>query len=67
MSNIGFEKLFAVPLDESSNPLPWMKNWTNSKNSQPAPQETEITTYIVNSIDKTSNDDVDLLLNNFKL
>lgn len=40
------------------NPLPWMNNWLVSSNVQVAPQETEISSYLVGQIDSTisSND-----------
>lgn len=36
---------------EISNPLPWMDGWLVSDNVQVAPQETEITSYLVGQID----------------
>lgn len=50
---IGFEPLFAV----KSNPLPWINSWLNSDNVQVAPQETEITSYLVGAIDSEINTD----------
>ena len=37
---------------EISNPLPWMVSWLQSGNVQVAPQETEITSYMVGAINK---------------
>lgn len=34
-----------------NNPLPWMNNWLSSDNFAVAPQETEITSYLVGQID----------------
>lgn len=47
MKAVGFESLFkGIP-----NPLPWMSNWLVSSNVQVAPQETEISSYLVGQID----------------
>ncbi|MGL1902434.1 MAG: ribonucleotide-diphosphate reductase subunit beta [Fibrobacterales bacterium] len=45
MKAIGLEGLFPT----ESNPINWIKNWTESKNVQVAPQETEIESYKVGS------------------
>ena len=48
------------PFDVSSNPLPWMNNYLNSDNVQVAPQESEISSYLVGQIDaEVSADDFD--------
>lgn len=47
MSAIGFEK----PFSTTSNPLPWMDNYLKSDNVQVAPQESEISSYLVGQID----------------
>ncbi|PKI00303.1 class Ia ribonucleoside-diphosphate reductase subunit beta [Glaciecola sp. 33A] len=39
------------PFDIKSNPLPWMNNYLSSDNVQVAPQETEISSYLVGQID----------------
>jgi len=44
-----------------SNPLPWMRSWVTSDAVQPAPQETELSSYLVGQID--SSVDVDSLGN----
>lgn len=46
---LGLSKIIDGP---SSNPLPWTEAWISGKNVQVAPQETEITAYIVGGIDK---------------
>ncbi|MCV2884060.1 ribonucleotide-diphosphate reductase subunit beta [Aestuariibacter sp. AA17] len=51
MSVIGMGK----PFDISSNPLPWMNNYLNSDNYQVAPQEAEISSYLVGQIDSEVN------------
>ena len=35
------------------NPIPWMSSWLSSDNVQVAPQETEISSYLVGAIDST--------------
>lgn len=39
--------------DKCSNPLPWIDHWLDSDNVQVAPQETEITSYLVSAIDNS--------------
>ena len=52
LDEVLFKRLRAVKLDtvglsqSSVRHLPWMNNWLNEENSQPAPQETEITSYV---------------------
>jgi len=53
MKAIGLNPIF----DDRANPLPWINHWLDSDNVQVAPQETEITAYLVSAID--SNIDVD--------
>lgn len=53
MSAIGMGK----PFDISSNPLPWMNNHLNSDNVQVAPQESEISSYLVGQIDSAVSED----------
>lgn len=52
MSAIGLES----PYDVKSNPLPWMNSYLNSDNVQVAPQESEISSYLVGQIDSTVNE-----------
>ena len=47
MAAIGLGQPFSV----QSNPLPWMNNYLNSDNVQVAPQEAEISSYLVGQID----------------
>ncbi|MFT5675236.1 MAG: ribonucleoside-diphosphate reductase beta chain [Paraglaciecola sp.] len=51
MSAIGLGQ----PFDIKSNPLPWMNNYLNSDNVQVAPQESEISSYLVGQIDSEVN------------
>lgn len=56
MSAIGLGK----PYNVKSNPLPWMNNYLHSDNVQVAPQEAEISSYLVGQIDsEVSADDFD--------
>ncbi|MCG9696712.1 class Ia ribonucleoside-diphosphate reductase subunit beta [Shewanella sp. Isolate11] len=41
------------PYAEQSNPLPWMKNWLESDSVQVAPQEVEVSSYLVGQIDSS--------------
>ena len=47
MSAVGFEPAFPV----KQNPLPWMNSWLNSDHVQVAPQEVEVSSYLVGQID----------------
>ena len=47
MSAIGLGQPFAI----KDNPLPWMNNYLSSDNVQVAPQESEISSYLVGQID----------------
>lgn len=55
MAAIGLPAIF----ETKSNPIPWINTWLSSDNVQVAPQETEITTYLVGQID-SDLDNVDL-------
>ncbi|RRJ84119.1 class Ia ribonucleoside-diphosphate reductase subunit beta [Aestuariirhabdus litorea] len=48
MQQIGLTPKYQV----TNNPLPWMNTWLVSDNVQVAPQETEITSYLVGAIDR---------------
>lgn len=37
----------------SKNPIPWINNWLGSDNLQPAPQEVEISSYLVGQVNST--------------
>jgi ribonucleoside-diphosphate reductase beta chain len=62
MGALGLEPIF----DKRSNPLPWITNWLESDNVQVAPQETEITSYLVSAIDNNMEAD-DSDFGDFKL
>jgi len=55
---------FDAPFDIKSNPLPWMNAYLVSDNVQVAPQETEISSYLVGQVDSAVEaddfDDFDL-------
>lgn len=48
--NIGLGKIIDGP---KTTPLPWMKSWVTSDAVQVAPQETELSAYLVGQIDST--------------
>ncbi|WP_372737154.1 class Ia ribonucleoside-diphosphate reductase subunit beta [Neptunomonas sp.] len=60
MRALGFADLFPA----TQNPLPWMNAWLSSDNVQVAPQESEISSYLVgqidNQVDDSDFDDFDL-------
>jgi ribonucleoside-diphosphate reductase beta chain len=47
MKTIGYKPIFP----NTTNPLSWTEKYLSSKGSQPAPQETEILSYMVGSVD----------------
>ncbi|WP_425619752.1 class Ia ribonucleoside-diphosphate reductase subunit beta [Buchnera aphidicola] len=47
MKALGFDAIFK----KQSNPIPWINDWLNSDYIQNAPQETEISSYLVGQID----------------
>lgn len=53
MQAIGLNPLFA----QTSNPIPWINTWLVSDNVQVAPQESEISNYLVSQIDNSLSDD----------
>nr|WP_218057141.1 class Ia ribonucleoside-diphosphate reductase subunit beta [Gilliamella apicola] len=53
-----------LPFDTKSNPIPWINNWLVSDNVQVAPQEAEMSSYLVGQIDSEINEDD---LSDFKL
>jgi ribonucleoside-diphosphate reductase beta chain len=60
MTNIGLES----PYSGGANPLPWTTKWIAGSEVQVAPQETEITSYIVGGV---KNDVDDSTFNGFSL
>ncbi len=53
MLAIGFES----PFTTKQNPLPWMNSWLNSDNVQVAPQEVEVSSYLVGQVDSDVDTD----------
>lgn len=49
LRSLGFEEIF----ENRQNPLPWMNAWLSSDNVQVAPQESEISSYLVGQIDNS--------------
>lgn len=50
---------YAPEFDIKSNPIPWINNWLVSDNVQVAPQETEISSYLVGQINsKVDSEDL---------
>jgi ribonucleoside-diphosphate reductase beta chain len=67
ITNIRMAALNMKPIfKQTTNPLPWLNHWLDSDNVQVAPQETEITSYLVSAIDNTI-DAGDQDFNDFKL
>lgn len=50
---IGYKAIF----EHTENPLTWMDNWLNSSNVEVAPQETELTSYVIGGLDSNTSDD----------
>lgn len=53
MRAIGLPPVF----EQTSNPIPWINNWLSSDNVQVAPQETEITNYLINQVENSIDAD----------
>ena len=53
-----------LPFEVKSNPIPWINNWLVSDNVQVAPQEAEMSSYLVGQIDSEISEDD---LSDFKL
>lgn len=53
-----------LPFTTRSNPIPWINSWLVSDNVQVAPQEVEVSSYLVGQIDSEVNGDD---LSNFQL
>jgi len=53
-----------LPYQTRSNPIPWINNWLVSDNVQVAPQEAEMSSYLVGQIDSEVHEDD---LSHFKL
>lgn len=62
MKAIGLKPVYDVPAN--NNPLPWTDNWLTSKGVQVAPQEVQITSYLVGGLNQDMSPDA---FSNFKL
>lgn len=51
MQSVGLKTYF----QNTKNPIPWINTWLTSDNLQEAPQETEISSYLVSQIDSSIN------------
>jgi len=54
MSAVGLQPAFA---GSKQNPIPWINTWLSSDNVQVAPQEVEVSSYLVGQIDSEVNAD----------
>lgn len=59
---IANKRMLAINLNSpykvsQANPLPWTQSWIAGKERQVAPQETEISSYLVGEVDKTLKED----------
>ncbi len=54
MKAIGLTPSFSAP---TTNPLPWMNSWINTGSTQVAPQEVEITSYVVGGVSQDIGQD----------
>lgn len=52
MSAIGLPTIFT----QTSNPIPWINAWLSSDNVQVAPQESEISSYLVSQVENSISD-----------
>lgn len=55
------KRMYAVKLKcpysvQQANPLPWTEGWISGKQRQVAPQETEISSYVIGEVDKNIED-----------
>ncbi len=53
MQAVGFDS----PFESKQNPLPWMNSWLNSDHVQVAPQEVEVSSYLVGQVDSDVDSD----------
>ncbi|EBY9763943.1 ribonucleotide-diphosphate reductase subunit beta [Salmonella enterica subsp. enterica serovar Saintpaul] len=54
ITNIRMQAIgLATPFTTKSNPIPWINTWLVSDNVQVAPQEVEISSYLIGQIDST--------------
>jgi ribonucleoside-diphosphate reductase beta chain len=51
---IGYQKIF----DEHSNPIPWIDSYLGNSKVEVAPQEVEISSYVIGTLNKTIPEEV---------
>lgn len=61
MAKVGVKCPYSAP---SKNPVPWVDTWIESSSVQPAPQETEISSYVIGGLSNEISDDA---FNDFSL
>lgn len=54
MNKVGVKCPYTAP---SKNPIPWIDSWVESDSVQPAPQETEISSYVIGGLSNEISDD----------
>jgi ribonucleoside-diphosphate reductase beta chain len=54
MRTLGYSAPYSVP---QSNPLPWTEKWIGGGNVQVAPQETEISSYVIGGVKQDMTED----------
>jgi ribonucleoside-diphosphate reductase beta chain len=54
MKSIGYSSQYTVPM---ANPLPWTEKWIGGGNVQVAPQETQISSYVIGGINQDMSED----------
>lgn len=54
MKSLGYSSQYTVPM---ANPLPWTEKWVGGGNVQVAPQETQISSYIIGGINQDMSED----------
>ncbi|XKM12616.1 class Ia ribonucleoside-diphosphate reductase subunit beta [Orbaceae bacterium ac157xtp] len=58
ITNIRMQSVgLAMPFATTTNPIPWINNWLVSDNVQVAPQEAEMSSYLVGQIDSDIGED----------
>ncbi|MDX1796209.1 MAG: class Ia ribonucleoside-diphosphate reductase subunit beta [Hydrogenovibrio sp.] len=58
ITNVRIKALHLEPIfEQKGNPLPWMNNWLVSDNVQVAPQESEISSYLVGQVNSSVEKD----------
>ena len=56
ITSVRMQAIGLKPYFQTKNPITWINSWTSSDNVQVAPQETEISSYLVGQIDADLGD-----------